>query len=75
MAVSAVSRLVHLRAPYPSEPWYPPSYTGGTPVPVSKSPKGIGIWYKSAAGLSCERLGMRKNIGISAVSTDAYEAF
>ena len=44
MAVSAVLRLVHLLAPYPSEPWYPPPYTGETPVPLSKSPKGIGIW-------------------------------
>ena len=46
MAVSAVLRLVHLLAPYPSEPWYPPPYTGETPVPLSKSPKGIGIWYE-----------------------------
>ncbi len=45
MAVSAVLRLVHLLAPYPSEPWYPPPHTGGTPVPLSKSPKGIGFWY------------------------------
>ncbi len=27
MAVSAVLRLVHLLAPYPSEPWYPLPYT------------------------------------------------
>ena len=47
MAVSAVLRLVHLLAPYPSEPWYPPPYTGGTPMPLSKSPKGIGFWYYS----------------------------
>jgi SSS family solute:Na+ symporter len=45
MAVSAVLRLVHLLAPYPSEPWYPPPYTGGTPVRLSKSPKGIDFWY------------------------------
>ena len=50
MAVSAVLRLVHLLAPYPSEPWYPPPYTGETPVPLSKSPKGIGFWYKSFDG-------------------------
>jgi len=35
----------HLLAPYPSEPWYPPPYTGGTPVRLSKSPKGIDFWY------------------------------
>jgi hypothetical protein len=34
-----------LLAPYPSEPWYPPPYTGGTPVRLSKSPKGIDFWY------------------------------
>ena len=45
MAVSAVLRLLHLLAPYPSEPWYPPPHTGGTPVPLSKSPKGIDFWY------------------------------
>jgi hypothetical protein len=32
MAVPAVLRLVHLLAPYPSEPWYPPPYTGGLGV-------------------------------------------
>lgn len=45
MAVSAVLRLVYLLAPYSSEPWNPPPYTSGTPVPPSKSPKGIGFCY------------------------------
>ena len=60
MAVPAVLRLVHLLAPYRSEPWYPPPYTGGasgseslrigeTPVPLSKSPKGIGFGYQYCA--------------------------
>ena len=52
MAVSAVLRLSHLLAPYQSEPWYPPPYTGGTPVPLSKSPKGIGFWYKLCGFIS-----------------------
>ena len=49
MAVSAVLRLVHLLAPYPFEPWYPPPYTGWTPVTLSKSPKGICFWYYPSA--------------------------
>ena len=49
MAVSAVWKLLNLLAPYPSEPWYPLPYTGGTPVPLSKSPKGIGFWYQKAS--------------------------
>jgi hypothetical protein len=41
MAVSAVLRLAQWHEAHPSEPWYPPPYTGGTPAPPSKSPKAI----------------------------------
>jgi hypothetical protein len=34
MAVPAVLRLAQWHEPHPSEPWYPPAYTGETPVPV-----------------------------------------
>ena len=50
MAVSAVWRLVHFLAPYPSDQRSKPQHTGQTPVPLSKSPKGIGFWYKSFDG-------------------------
>ena len=40
-AVSAVLRLAQWHEPHPSEPWYPPPHTGGTPVPLSKRPKAI----------------------------------
>gem|GEM_PF-5593145 len=45
MAVSAVLRLAQWHEPHPSEPRYPPPYTGGTPVPLSKSPKAAFFWY------------------------------
>jgi hypothetical protein len=41
--------------PHPSEPWYPLPYTGGTPVPLSKSPKAIAFWYELQ---SCVRSGI-----------------
>ena len=37
MAVSAVWRLVHPLAAYPSEPRSRPQHTGETPVPLSKN--------------------------------------
>jgi hypothetical protein len=46
MAVSAVLRLAQWHEPHPSEPRYPLPYTGGTPVPLSKSPKAIAFWYE-----------------------------
>ena len=56
MAVSAVWRLVHFLAPCPSEPFYPPPYTGGTPVPLSRSPKAIGFWYEFCLKFSSKTL-------------------
>jgi len=41
-----VLKLVQWHEPHPSEPRYPPPYTGGTPVPLSKSPKAIAFWYE-----------------------------
>ena len=48
MAASVVWRQAQWHEPHPSEPWYPPPYTRGTPVPtLSKSPKKISFWSYS----------------------------
>ena len=54
MAIPAVLRLAQWHEPQPSEPWYPPAYTGATPVPLSKSPKAACFWSDSEVSLEWE---------------------
>ena len=58
MGVSAVLRLAQWHEPHTSEPWYQPPYTGGTPVPLSESPKAAFFWYQAVAAV-CDRRWVR----------------